>query len=65
VLANDLEAVEDEAGAVGVEAVGGAAGEDLVECVLELAAVGGSGEVEASAGAAGVGSERGLRSGWW
>jgi len=56
----DLEAVEDEAGAVDVELVGGEADEDFVEGGLEGARVGGWGEVEAAAGSAGVGVGDGL-----
>ena len=59
-LGSDLEAVEEEAGAVDVELVGGEAGDDLVEGGLEGLVVGGGGEVEASASAAGVGVGDGL-----
>jgi len=59
-LGSDLEAVEEQAGAVDVELVGGEAGDDLVEGGLEGLVVGGGGEMEASAGAAGVGVGDGL-----
>jgi len=59
-LAGDLEAVEEQAGAVDVELVGGESGDDFAEGVLEGSLTGGSGELEASAGAAGVGVGDGL-----
>jgi hypothetical protein len=48
-LAGNLEAVEEDAGALGVELVGGEAADDLVEGGEEFAAVGGGGQGEASA----------------
>jgi hypothetical protein len=54
-LAGDLEAVEKQAGAVDIELVGGETVDDLVEGVLECVGGGGEGDVEATAGAAGVG----------
>ena len=54
-LAGNLEAVEEQAGAVDVELVSGEAGDDFAECVLEGSLAGGSDELEASAGASGVG----------
>ena len=42
-LAGDLEAVEEQAGAVDVELVGGEAGDDFAEGVLEGSLAGGSG----------------------
>jgi hypothetical protein len=50
-MGGDLEAVEDEAGAVDVEFVGCEADDDFVDGVLQGAVVGGWGEVEAVAGA--------------
>jgi hypothetical protein len=54
-----LEAVEEDAGAFGVELVGGEALDDLAEGLLELAAVGGGGEGEASGGAVAEGGGAG------
>jgi hypothetical protein len=54
-LGGDLEAVEDESGAVDIEFVGGDADEDFVEGFLQGSVVGGSGELEAATGTAGVG----------
>jgi hypothetical protein len=51
--AGDLEAVEEQAGAVNVELVGGEALDDFVESALERDAVVGEGDGEA------------LPSGWW
>ena len=51
----DLEAVEEEAGAAGVDGVGGDAAEDLADGELDGAAVFGQGEVEGGlAGATGA-----------
>jgi hypothetical protein len=56
VEAGDLEAVEEEAGAAGVDVVGGDALEDLADGVLDGGAVFGQGEFEGgAAGSAGVG----------
>ena len=55
VLGGDLEAVKDEACAADVELIGCEADDHFVEGILQGALVGGWGEVEASAGAAGVG----------
>ncbi len=49
VEAGDLEAVEEESGAAGVEIVGGDAGEDLADGVLDGAAVFDGGEGEGAA----------------
>jgi len=59
-LAGNLKAVEEQAGAVDVELVGGQAGDDFAEGVLEGSLAGGSGELEASSSAAGVGVGGGL-----
>jgi len=53
-LAGDLEAVEEEAGAVDVKLVGGKTDDDFAERVLKSLPICRDGEVEASAGA-GVG----------
>jgi hypothetical protein len=65
VEAGDLEAVEEEAGAAGVNVVGGDALEDLADGVLDGGTVFGERELEGgAAGAAGVrvlrGSSRGV-----
>ena len=54
----DLEAVEQEAGAAGVDLVGGDAAEDLADGELDGGAVFGEGEVEGGAAGADV------RAGW-
>ena len=59
-MAGNLKAVEEQAGAVDVELVGGEAGDDFAEGVLEGSLAGGSGELEASSSAAGVGVGGGL-----
>ena len=51
-LAGDLEAIEEQVGAVDVELVGGETGDDFAEGVLEGSIAGGSGELEASTRAA-------------
>jgi hypothetical protein len=64
VEAGDLEAVEEEAGAAGVEVVGGDAAEDLANGGLDGAAVFGQGQVEGGlTGAALAGVERGAAGG--
>ncbi|HEX3374120.1 MAG TPA: hypothetical protein VHS13_07925 [Edaphobacter sp.] len=56
VEAGDLEAVEEESGAAGVDVVGGDALEDLADRALDGGAVFGQGEFEGRAtGSAGVG----------
>ena len=59
-LAGDLEAIEEQVGAVDVELVGGEAGDDFAEGMLEGSLAGGRDELEASAGAAGGGVGDGL-----
>jgi hypothetical protein len=56
VEAGDLEAVEEQAGAAGVEVVGGDAAEDLADGVLDGGTVLGVGEVEGGAAVAGRGA---------
>ena len=50
VEARNLEAVEEEAGAAGVDGVGGEAAEDLADTGLDSGAVLGEGEVEGGGG---------------
>jgi hypothetical protein len=59
-LGGDLEAVEDEAGAAGVEFVGCEADDNFGDGVLQGGLVGGWGEAEAAAGSADVGVGCGL-----
>ena len=62
----DLEAVEQEAGAAGVDLVAGDAAEDLADGELDGGAVFGQGEVEGGlAGATARGLVTGLRELWW
>ena len=55
VLAGELEAVEQQTGAVNVKLVGGDALDDLAEGSVHLGAVARRGQAEAAAGAAGIG----------
>ena len=54
-LAEELEVVEDEAGAVDVELVGCEAGDDVAEGPVDFMEIARGGEVEAATAAAGVG----------
>ena len=66
VEAGDLEAVEEEAGAAGVDVVGGDALEDLADGVLDGGAVFREGDFEGgAAAAAGAGLAAGFRVVWW
>jgi hypothetical protein len=63
--AGDLEAVEEEAGAAGVDLVAHDAAEDLADGELDGGAVFGHGEVEGVAVFAGARSCTGRRVVWW
>jgi hypothetical protein len=63
--AGDLEAVEEETGALGVDLVVGDAEEDLADGELDGGAVFGHGEVEGVAVFAGARSCTGRRVVWW